>query len=502
MTTAFHRVDQLIATLKRNWVRNVQDKHKRWWMEIVIPNDVCLEPSEEIKKVGSNDIHPHVLIPITWDNVMKYGKYAVHKVRQYGAYDDTLLRRDMHDVRKAMANALQKLCKSECVWEIVGSDSTVSDVDINVFDDRVDILKPLLQQHIHSWVDGNQIDTLFDMNIYLSAFGRKELSKKAKKRQPYVERIPFSPTVNYVFIVPPHTQQYQTSQLIWTFVHLVDETEGTLNERDVNEYINKSIWSDEWKKAKDLRNLLHRRKGNVDKTIVALVKDAQNVWNDIVSKSPNEDVVEQYMNILSTIQFYSRETYLSRGAYFHVVMEMSNGVKNLNLQPFEYVHSIIDNVSFIAELCKKDSLCPIQYSTIFAKISKYLYRVCDALIKYGVLQHNTWDIVAIRESASALNTMRKKTNIDPTVVGKQMQELHSLIGVPFHGDDIFTNMDLAVIFSTCLRIALNPLSHSTVSQTPTVKSHTKRTKTQCSKNRCTLLDTKRKTVMTRITALY
>lgn len=483
MASLFDRVDRRIVEFKQNWVRNVQDKQKRWWMEIILSNDVCVEPSEEMKKVGSNDVDPHVLIQITWDNVIKYGKYAVHKVRKFGTYSDDLLRKDMHEVRKAIANALQKLCKSECVWEMVGSDSNVSDVDINVFDDRVDLIKPLIQKHLSSWVGGNHVDTLFDMNIYLSAFGRKEAASrnKAKNRRknPYIEKIPFSKDVNYVFIAPNATPEYEESQLTWGLLHLFDESLDSLNEKEVDLYIENSIWAQSWRKAKELRIILERNRGNSEKTIVALVKEAQNLWQQIATDtSVTEDVVERYMNVLSTIQYYSRETYLTRGAYFHVVMELSNRVPNLNLQTFEYMHSVIDNLAFIAEQCKRDTLCPVQYSTIFAKISKYVYRICDAMVKVGITKHSVWDILAIRDSAATLNTLRKKAPVEPSVLLKQMKELHTLLDIAsiYQGDDGYTNSDLATVFAKCMQMALAPFNRKNSPRSRSSR-HTKTIKT-------------------------
>lgn len=477
---------KLIADFKRNWVRNVQDKTKRWWMEIVLPDDVCIEPSEEMKKVGSNDVYPHVLIRITWDNVMKYGKYVVHKVRQYGSYSDDLLRRDLHAVRKSIAAALQQLCKSDCVWEIVGSDSNVSDVDINVFDDRVDLIKPQIEKHIHEWLGGNRIDVLFDMNIYLSAFGRKEVNnrKKIGKRNPYIERIPFSTTTNYVFIVPVMTPQYRESQLVWALVHLLDETKGSLNEDLIEQYIQQTEWMSAWLTAKELHEVLEKQRGSAEKAVISLVKEAQKLWRTVATDvTVGEDVVERYMNVLSTIQYYSRETYLTRGAYFHVVMEMSNQVNNLNLQQFEYMHSAMDNLAFIAELCKENTLCPVQYSAIFAKISKYIYRICDAIVKGkgSLSQHPAWDIDAIRKSAGALNALRKKASSDPSEMVKQMEELHELLGVPFHGGEEFTIADLATIFANCMHIALDPFTSTTGSRSHTALSTRSST---CNKKTC------------------
>lgn len=470
MTTSFLSVDKLIQEFKRNWVRNVQDKYKRWWMEIVLPNDVCIEPSEEMKKVGSNDAHPHILIRITWDNVIKYGKYAIHKVRQYGTYPDDLLRREMHNVRKAIASSLQKLCKSDCVWEMVGSDSNVSDVDINVFDDRIDQLKPLLQKHITAWLGGNRVDVLFDMNIYLSAFGRKEVHKKraSKKLHPYIQRIPFSPTIDYVFVAPSNSPQYEESQLIWAFVHLLSEVKGSSNETEVDTYVLQSEWNMSWQKAKELYRVLEKQKGNAEKVTIALVKEAQSLFQKISeSASTGYDDIERYMNVLSTIQYYSRETYLTRGAYFHVVMEMSNGVKNLNLQPFEYMHSVVDNLSFIAELCNKDTLCPVQYTTIFAKISKYIYRICDALVKLGWKQSGGWDIIALRDQSATLNALRKKQNVDSNVLTKQMESLHNLLKVPFLEGEEYTTTDLADIFTNCMHFALAPFIGQVASRVKT-----------------------------------
>lgn len=481
MTTSFGSVDKLIQEFKRNWVRNVQDKYKRWWMEIVLPNDVCIEPSEEMKKVGSNDEHPHILIRITWDNVIKYGKYAIHKVRQYGTYPEDLLRREMHHVRKAIAGSLQKLCKSDCVWEMVGSDSNVSDVDINVFDDRIDQLKPLLQKHIITWLGGNRLDVLFDMNIYLSAFGRKEVHKKrtSKKLHSYIQRIPFSTTIDYVFVAPYASSSYEESQLIWGLVHLWSEVKGSPNETDVDTYIQKSEWNMSWQKAKELYRVLERQKGNTDKVTIALVKEAQTLFLKISENTSTsyDDVVEKYMNVLSTIQYYSRETYLTRGAYFHVVMEMSNGVKNLNPQPFEYMHSVIDNLSFIAELCNKDTLCPVQYTTIFAKISKYIYRICDALVKLGWKQSGGWDVVAIRDHSATLNALRKKPNVDPHTMTKQMESLHNLLKVPFLEGEEYTNTDLSDIFTNCIHFALAPFTGLQVASKSVRK-------TSCSKTTC------------------
>lgn len=479
-------VDHLIQEFKRNWVRNVQDKYKRWWMEIVLPNDVCIEPSEEMKKVGSNDVHPHILIRITWDNVIKYGKYAIHKVRQYGTYPDDLLRREMHGVRKAIASSLQKLCKSDCVWEMVGSDSNVSDVDINVFDDRVDQLKPLLQKHITTWLGGNRVDVLFDMNIYLSAFGRKEVHKRRanKKVNLHIQRIPFSTTVDYVFVVPSNSLQYEESQLIWGLVHLWSEVKGTQNEPYVDTYIQKSEWNMSWQKAKDLYRVLEKQKGNVEKVTIVLVKEAQSLFQKIAentSMSVSSEDIERYMNVLSTIQYYSRETYLTRGAYFHVVMEISNGVKNLNLQPFEYMHSVVDNLSFIAELCNKDTLCPVQYTTIFAKISKYIYRICDALVKQGWKQSSGWDIVAIRDHSATLNALRKKQNVDSHVMTKQMELLHSILKVPFLEGEEYTTADLADIFKNCMSFSLAPFVGQILTRATPSKSIRKMS---CSKNVC------------------
>lgn len=455
----FDEVDKRIAEFKRHWVRHVEDRQHRWWMEIIFPKDVCIEPNEEIMKVGRKEEYPHVLIPITWDNVLKYERYVVHKSRQYGTYTTDLLRNDLHTIRKEMAIALQRLCKNECVWEMVGSDSNVSDVDINIFDDRVDKRKAEIDKKIREWVGSNRIDALFDMNIYLSAFARKELTSINKlydknKQNPFIARIPINSKFNYVFIKPPATKTYQRSQLMWALIHVLDETQGTHNGAIFKHYIDTHEWEPSvWKLVQEIHpRLSYSKTTDGDKPIASYVKIAQGLWNDI-KNTKKEQFVYEYMNALSSIQYYSRETYLTRGAYFHVVMEMSNKVLHLNLQPYEYLHSIVDNLAFVAELCQKRTVCPIQYSATFTKMCKYLHRICDALLKLNIDKNGRWNIMEVNDKAAALNAARKQGNAD--VIMDRMRDMHTFLGLPYY-EDQYTEKDLSAIFETVMHIALDP----------------------------------------------
>ena len=455
-----------LSEFKKQWVRsNTTDKKKQWWMEIVVPSNVCIEPTEEIAKVGTNDVYPHVLIRITWDNIIKYGQYAVHKVKEYGTYNPNAIRLQLHDLRKSIAKALQTLCKGECVWETVGSESTVSDIDVNVFDDRIDELKPVLDKNVSSWLNGNRLDVLFDMNIYLSAFGRKETTSRRKRENiKHLRKIPLTDKESYVYVQPLGSPSYVQSQLTWGLLHLYEESLHTLFERTLDGYISTSQLSDSWEKAKELYDVLQKGKQNPDKTIFGLVRESQNLWNEISTIRLTDDdtgqeseLLEKYMNRISMIQYFSRETYNTRGAYFHVVMQLGNKdtILNLDIQPFEYRDSVIDNLAFIAELCQKETLCPVQYTSIFAKISKYIYRICDALIRLGL--DKTGVVVSVLKRADVLNKARKATDVSPETISVYIKDLHEILGVSFTDTEEFTNFDLSYLFETIMTFVLNEL---------------------------------------------
>ena len=468
-------IPKMIEGFKHGWIRGT-DANGYWLMGIAVPPSLCLEESEVVEgpahvrgrstndssKKTSERAHTKVLIRVTWANIIKYGQYAMHRTKTMGSYEDYELRVSLHELRQAVARNLKETCAADaCVWEQVGSESSVSDIDINIFSDRVDVVKKQIDERVRAWFGNISLDVLFDMNIYVSAFCRKEVASKGTKTGrlsgAYIQRFPSLSGENYVYVIPPvKMNAYIESQRAWAVLHLYQESLGTLFHDKIGKALGKKGYGDIWTKA---RSLYERVKdAGVDINTEVQKAHVIHIKLDGISEPTKhgDALAMQYMDIISLIQFNSRETYYSRGAYFHVVMSLANAV-NVRITAQEYIDSVFDNLAFVAELCHMNSSCPVQYSDLVGKISKYVFRICSAFTQLHIRSDAT--LLNLKECANELNRARKVLNPSVERIDELLGRLHELLRLPTSGmyADSYSDTELGRLFEAVLRFVIKRL---------------------------------------------
>lgn len=148
---------------------------------------------------------------------------------------------------------------------------------------------------------------------------------------------------------------------------------------------------------------------------------------DILIKNKDSDdeiLLNKAANAFSLTKYYEDDTYMSIGAYLHIVTGDKNLSKNL------YMDSFMDNFGFALDNLFTINQCiniPLQWKIL--RIAKYMERMLDALLLIDKTFKSSYDLNKLKNLSSILNDQRKKDiefdNRDLIInIDKFMKELH------------------------------------------------------------------------------
>jgi hypothetical protein len=372
------------------------DKFIKKWIYIVAgfgPAFVCLKKPECVTNGIIQADGNGWYFRFCWEYVTLFGDLAQPKDNIPGS-----LKNDTVALRSCLVQELLSTCNpsSDCISEVVGSTTDVSDIDVNLHSPSAskvlgEINKrgyDLLQQPLGE----TDISLLFDINFYGSSFTKILDPKNQAQFQGNsnittlsVTRNNVGVTLYWVTIPAGEFNQFQRNNRAWAYVHFlscIGDLDTFMSNKYTNVFKDSAIFQD----ARNMFKALQQEKTNGCGAVACIashMNKAEEMFKQII-EPPSEgksDLALEYYNELSTIQFFANETYFSRGAYMHIV---NPDVQMLSVD--DYISSAIDNLAFIAELYNhyvKNLVCDDneQYNKhVLGRVGKYVERVCDALM--------------------------------------------------------------------------------------------------------------------------
>lgn len=289
---------------------------------------------------------------------------------------------EFNKLRKKFVDELLKLsikktkC-NDCIVTVAGSVDLTSDYDItlNSLNTSSKVAEIFNDLFIKIW--NNTSTEVFDTNLYGIGFfleTPKDVNKKIFNQFTFKNK-------KYIYLNCPKVKKEcindtKIQREIAIMQFFKQEELSNLK------MLNKKIFIKDYLKYKNkyknltkdinIKNIKQTNKKYIKnlKQIELLKKDEKNVENII-----------KYKTLISETMFYGNETYLTQGAFFHVVgiIQMKIPFISKIITQEEILDSIIENYSYlIMEYGKSKNI----YNFISLS-SKYIYRILDGVIRYN-----------------------------------------------------------------------------------------------------------------------
>lgn len=299
-----------------------------------------------------------------------------------------LFRLKYYDIlAKKVSEKIECFSKEMCSFILVGTVDNItseSDIDVNfvfsmdnIVSDRSRIEQII--QNIHAFYKyilefhdnyfSDSLENTFDINFYASSFitDGKILNNCSE-----------------MCIESPVEQKY------FAFIRAID---AMSHNKISASLIKKSIIK---LKSKELGKLFLEKKNS--KTYHDYVKSIKKY---LISENSNNISSNTVFNKFSITKLKERDTYRSVGAFLHIVKKLKD------MHPSFYLDSFLDNYGFMLEnLFHKPDCFNLEIDLRLRRVSKYICRMVDALIKYNVKLESK--LKNVNKLSCKINTMRKK----------------------------------------------------------------------------------------------
>lgn len=302
-------------------------------------------------------------------------------------------------------------CVRKCVAVAVGSVNPTSDYDITITGPKSSrIVEEFNDRFREKW--GVESGVIFDTNLYgasfiipqqipnFSYFLKRDL-KDISKRQNIPERM-LTPT-DFAFYVnmekDPKDMRWQrfwawNKYQFWKNQVMKNTIPRNYSFLNIQNTIADSVFQTDFRLSETMYQQLTR--GMNVENIAAMNKQYEKELNKLFSirtqfdnaDSMNEVAARgrEMKNQISRSNFFGNETYLTQGAFNHVVGRMQSGFTGLSIHEHEYVDSFIENS---AELLKEYAyhMNDVNADRMVTESSKYIIRASEAalmLIEMGL----------------------------------------------------------------------------------------------------------------------
>ena len=305
-----------------------------------------------------------------------------------------------------LINFILEECENLCYPKKVGNTkpSVSSDIDIElVFNipllrDKMEKISSLYKSinkfHHYYFHNSFKYNELFDINIYASRFIN---TKKTREKCTIFDK--------------------NISQRLWSISRCIELVPDILLiiPKDNNIFIQNI--NDCLEMLKDIPS---------KKTDDEYINQLYNYFDILIKNKDSDDeiLLNKAANAFSLTKYYEDDTYMSIGAYLHIVTGDQNLSKNL------YMDSFMDNFGFALDNLFTTNQCiniPLQWKIL--RIAKYMERMLDALLLIDKNYKSSYDLNKLKNLSTILNDQRKRDvefdNRDLIInIDKFMKELH------------------------------------------------------------------------------
>jgi len=295
---------------------------------------------------------------------------------------------------------LQTKCTDECTLQKAGSTNLTSDYDIT--------LNGVMAAEAHECFEntfyklfGDTSPVVFDTNVYGVGFfeplpvameadfqsevnSRVPTFSKSKRNRSTIKGFTFFPyidndEVKHIKYISLAKEDINTikNQRIWAFVKFLMYADVDFRTISEEKGGNVLFWED-LEEARKIKAQLDNVRGNIEEIYSNLLYEVADIFlefEDVKDKDLPE-LKRKYQNAISEANYYGSETYLTRGAFFHVVGRMQVKIDKLPISTDEYIDSYIENIADVLKTVDRFETTPCR--ELIVEISKYYYRAKDA----------------------------------------------------------------------------------------------------------------------------
>lgn len=338
-----------------------------------IDNDTDID-----NKTGYMEVNGNIWIRLSYENIVLFGsqlqKQSYHNFRV--EYINKLIENSCNDV-------------DNCNYEIIGSDSPVSDRDITIYKllgqvssySLDDVKQKIQDEHYNTFMDS--LEYLFDCNIYLTVFFFYSKTQPTKlDDSPYIYINPvqkINSNIKHYLCIPNTKGTYDTKkQREFAFMKLIkvlSQKEFYICKKYIEKYFPQYLTF--------ISAMSNSRKLFLSQSVSRMGNEKTSQYyrnvgetSDNLLKTASNDKIDKLVQRMSKLSITERDTYNSIGAAFsHVVNhDTYPGIIEYITVPM-YIDAAIENLGFIGQLVKKKSAC-LDDTFIIIKMVKYLDRIC------------------------------------------------------------------------------------------------------------------------------
>lgn len=259
--------------------------------------------------------------------------------------DLTVLSNIRHDFFEILHAKLFKMCAPFCEYKVTGSSTPSSDIDVSMLYVRplpaLDIARKLTYK---IWGKGIRLGHLLDINLYAHNWYIPCESNKVKLMEECMYR-----TISKNALL---------RQIGFSMYRVLSSADAHV--------LSKSPYLVE---AHDARAFLNKQRHSSLTVVIRQLEVALRLLGTVQSSNRDEAICD-YLDLTSLVSVKENESYLSCGAYLHVVVRLQKQMR-IRLAPEMYIMSFYDNMGFLVGANEPGSQ------------AKYMYRCLDALKSLG-----------------------------------------------------------------------------------------------------------------------
>jgi hypothetical protein len=380
--------------------------------------------SDDTEELPPTLVHGHrSFARLTWDSLRLYGSRS--QLAQFSSFRWNYINYLLQEAKKKVPHGVS--------FDIVGTNSPISDIDISLYSARMALLVADLRNKkysnnlnqlvkestsvsqfiaevhgLHKKYFTESLETMFDTNLYGGIVITPSLSLKSPPLTCHC-----SPTYDNV----------DSAQRVWAFTRLVHAIRQC---RRCETVMRREVSSTKWMatlvgRAETLLGMWQDNNRNV--TYGDALIDYYKRVQEFMQPTSGPDVYERMYNAFSHVTQYQNESYHTISTLMHIVYNHGDILSENSL-----FDSVIENMSFIVEiLVTHVDACGDVYAKL-PKCAKYLERITDAMIlmstrlgrKISPTVRKMYDV------AREINQSRKDMTYNP----EQGMELLKMLNTP------------------------------------------------------------------------
>jgi len=291
-------------------------------------------------------------------------------------------------IKMLLDYSIEKVRCNDCFFMIPGSKDLTSDLDITLssITKASNVSKIFNETFLKLW-DNNNSSDIFDTNLY----GTGYFIEVNQKNNPIIFNSFNHKEKKYIYlkslknIDEKLNKKDIENQRALAYLQLIKLHKLFYNKsikNNKNKIINKIIKIPNYQKYKEYYNKLIKNinindKKEMNMEYINRIKKIEKILNRYKYKKINHNDLIKYKKLIGEIMFYGNETYLTQGAFFHVVGINQMKIKKINkiITKNELIDSIIENYSYLyMEYQNSDNI--YDFLTLS---SKYIKRILDAI---------------------------------------------------------------------------------------------------------------------------